>query len=106
MKVRRYEGNDLDKKCGCRRWGIHYKNVVRNKRVVNACAVMHCGDKEDYTSIVVPCDVDPEVYTQEFYIMPMCAHHFTQLGAGFAVELSKEAILVSPEPHKRCEPKK
>lgn len=105
MEVKRYTGDNLGKQCGCRLWVHHYRNVVRNKRVVHTCGVLHCGEKEEYTSIVVPCDVDPEVYTQEFYILPMCAHHFSQLGKGFPLELSKEAILVSPERHKRCKVK-
>lgn len=82
--------------------GHSFQQCGPQQKVVNTCAVMHCGYKEDYTSIVVPCDVDPEEYTQEFCIMPMCAHHFNQLGAGFTAELSKEAILVSPEPNKLC----
>lgn len=102
MEVKRYMGDNLDKQCGCRLWVDHYRGKVRNKRAVHTCGVLNCGEKEDFTSIVVPCGVDPKEYTQDYYILPMCAHHFTQLGKGFPLELSKEAILVSPEPHKRC----
>ena len=63
---------------------------------------MHCGENVACITIVVTCDVGSEVYTQGYYIMPMCVHHFSELGKGYTLELSKEAILVSLGPHKRC----